>query len=281
MRKPALAGTATNCLSCPAESECIYSAKKIYNERHLKQGKTGWPVKTVVPEIEDILKRDGTVAAEEELMKHLAEDYDSTTTPTAHIDNRPWFGRCVYESDNDVCDDQFVTITWDDDPLPLPPLPNTTPAPNTAASGPPLNARTAKTATFHMVAFTSAICARRGTIYGTLGELSYDSTHINVHDFRTGATKTHVPHQAAGSGHGGGDDGLARQYVDAVNAVKNHGVSAEEAQTRFLGCGIEDVLRSHAMVFAAEESRREGRVVRWGEWWGRNVEERLGGGRDE
>ncbi|KAL8899031.1 MAG: hypothetical protein Q9192_001777 [Flavoplaca navasiana] len=42
----------------------------------------------------------------------------ATKTSPAAIESRPWFGRCVYESDNDVCDDQLVKINWDDDPLP-------------------------------------------------------------------------------------------------------------------------------------------------------------------
>lgn len=29
-RKPAAAGAATKCLSCPAEPDCVWSAKKIY-----------------------------------------------------------------------------------------------------------------------------------------------------------------------------------------------------------------------------------------------------------
>src|SRR4051812_18181145 len=42
-RKPKAAGDSTNCLSCPHEQDCDYSAKKIYLEKHLKRGNTGWP----------------------------------------------------------------------------------------------------------------------------------------------------------------------------------------------------------------------------------------------
>jgi len=259
-RKPVLAGEATNCLSCPAESECLYSAKKIYNERHLQQGKIGWPVKIVVPEIEKCLKDGGPHRAEAKLMERLGEDYD-ISTPTNEVEGRSWFGRCVYEAGNDVCDDQYVTITWEDDPLP-------SSAQMDAAAR--LQGRGAKSATLHMIAFTEKICARRGRVYGTQGELEYDSEVIGVHNFSTGQTQTHYPHQPGG-GHGGGDDGLAMQYVKAIDAVKNQGMSAEGAQALYLGCSLEDVIRSHAMVFATEDGRRGKRIIDWESWWEDNV----------
>ncbi|KAK0807823.1 hypothetical protein LTR75_006458 [Friedmanniomyces endolithicus] len=114
-RKPAAAGKATNCLSCPLQKDCIYSAPRIYHDRHLAKGITKWPVDIVNPEIPSILSSSGPEAAKAALMASLAEDYDSTSTPVADIESRPWFGRCVWESDNDVCDDQVVTLTWDDD----------------------------------------------------------------------------------------------------------------------------------------------------------------------
>ena len=263
-RKPVRAGQATNCLSCPAEPDCLYSAKKIYNERHLQQGKISWPVKIVVPDIEDCLKEGGPHLAEAKLMHYLGEDYD-IDTPIDAVDSRSWFGRCVYEAGNDVCDDQYVTITWEDDPL----------APSADMDvAARLEGRGAKTATLHMIAFTEDICHRRGRVYGTQGELEYDSEKIKVHDFNTGQTQTHHPHQPGG-GHGGGDDGLAMQYVKAVHAVKNQGISAEEAQTLYIGCSLEDVIRSHAMVFAAEDARRGNQVVDWAKWWENNVKSQV------
>lgn len=100
-RKPGLAGNATNCASCPAESECIYSAKKIYEEKFLKSGNAGWPVHIVDPEIEDLVGTKGMNWATERLISRLTEDYDDKTQ-IKDVEKRPWFGRCVYESDNDV-----------------------------------------------------------------------------------------------------------------------------------------------------------------------------------
>ncbi|KAK8172217.1 streptomycin biosynthesis protein StrI [Phyllosticta citrichinensis] len=251
-RKPQAAGSATNCQSCPLEKDCTFSATKIYVERNLKSGNAKWPVKIVNPENEDILMNEGIEAAEKQLLKDLAEDY-TPDTPDDEIRKRPWFGRCAWESDNDVCDDQCVTVSWEDDP---------------AAN------QFAKTAQFHMVAFTEKICERRGRIYGTEGEIEYDSTTIKVHNFATGKTETHHP-ELRGGGHGGGDDGLATQFVQAVAAVKDGRLGVEAAQRSFIGCTLEEVLQSHAMVFAAEEARRHRKVVDWPSWWQENVEARL------
>ena len=241
----------------------MYSAKKIYNERHLSKGNAAWPVNIVEPEIEQCLTAQGVDAAEEKLLSRLAEDYTDTTLQ-AEIDARPWFGRCVYESSNDVCDDQTVTISWDEEVLPIPRNEDSSDAAQTKVQG-------AKTASFHMIAFTEKQCERRGRIYGTKGEIEYDSRKISVHDFSTGQTKAHHPVQLGG-GHGGGDDGLVRQYVEAIQAVKNHGASIEEAQRLHVGCNLEEIIRSHALVFAAEQARREKTVVDWQDWWASNVQ---------
>jgi len=278
VRKPASAGSATNCLTCPIEESCIYSAKRIYVERHLKKGLTDWPIKIVNPEIEECYQTQGREVAQEMLLGSLAEDYDKSTMAQDDIDARPWFGRCVWESDNDVCDDQTVLLTWDDE------TPESASRSNTAvtiSSESPesvcvVDKRFAKTATFHMIAQSEAQCERRGRIYGTEGEIEYNSKTIRVFDFASNAAKVHHPAQPGG-GHGGGDAGLARQFVQAVEAVKNGGWSVERAQKRFIGCTIEEVIRSHAAVFCAEEARHEKKVVQWQEWWERNVKTRMMG----
>ncbi|KAK2734684.1 hypothetical protein FQN55_002547 [Onygenales sp. PD_40] len=259
-RKPAGAGAATNCLSCPAEKECIYSAVKIYKDRFLAKGKTGWPVKIVCPDIEDTFKTSGMAAAETQLMSALAEDYDKNVVPDAEIAARPWFGRCVYEADNNVVEDQVVTISWADDPLPDTSL----------AMSARLHGRGAKTATLHMIAPTQSQCDRRGRVYGTLGELSYDSKTISYYDFGSMETVTvEIPETPPDEeeSHGGGDFGLTRAFVSAVEAVVNEGWEVGRAQREFVGTSFEGAVRSHAVVFAAEEARREGSVVGWKGWW--------------
>ncbi|KAK1828192.1 NAD(P)-binding protein [Podospora conica] len=270
-RKPAAAGGATNCLSCPIESSCKYSAKRIYVGKELAglgSGNTHWPVSIVLPDIESYGEDD---KAKEALLSELALDYDGAV-PDDEVAKRNWFGRCVYEADNDVCDEQVVTITWDEDPLP-PSGPTQEGEVNGLVD--PMKGRGSKTATFHMVAQTSRICDRYTNLYGVDGEVFADSTTITVQDFRTGKTTTHTP-RLESLGHGGGDAGLTRQFVLAVDKVKNHGWSTEKAQREVVGCTLDEVIRSHAMVFCAEEARKGKKVVDWPEWWAEEVEGKLG-----
>ncbi|KAN0097319.1 hypothetical protein V8E55_001765 [Tylopilus felleus] len=195
-RKPITAGNASRCLECPIENECPYSAKKIYLGP-VSQGDTHWPASTLVdgiPDIENI---------------------------TEALRNGP-YGRCVYESDNDVCDHQVVNIEF--------------------SSG--------ATASFTMVAYTSLICERQTRLHLTHGEIVGDMNKVTVTDFRTGKQTTHYPLNEGG-GHGGGDLGLIRTFINAVRA----------GDQSILGVGVGDILTSHFTVFAAEQSRKEGKVV--------------------
>jgi hypothetical protein len=257
-RKPAAAGAATNCLSCPIEKECAYSAKNIYVKNCLDKKDFDWPLRVVVPEIEDIYNEKGGDKAEERLLEALAEDY-TTETPEAEIKKRPWFGRCVWESDNNVCDDQTVSLTWEDDPV----------------DG-NLDGRAAKMALFHMTAPTEKICERRGFIYGTTGEIYYDEHHISVYKFLNEETRAYDPEKAHGGGHGGGDDSLAEHFCKAVTAAISDEMPVEKAQRHWLGCDIDEILRSHAAVFIAEKARTDRTVIDWKQFWDTEVEAKLG-----
>lgn len=255
VRKPAKAGTATNCSNCAAEPECVYSAKKIYRDKFLRKEKdTGWPVKIVLPEIEDAVQTAGWQVAEQKLEQKLEEDYDVSVAKDEDVNQRGWYGRCVYESDNNVVDEQSVVMAWDDEGV---------------------DGRGPKQAIFHMTYPTQAQCVRRGRIYGALGEISYDSSKIKVFSFVDGKTTVHdVPKHASElldkiHGHGGGDWGLAGAFVDAVKAVDDGEMDVKAAQWKFVGCDLEECIRSHAAVFAAEEARVGRKVVDWNEWWQR------------
>jgi len=116
-------------------------------------GETGWPVATLVdgiPDIENI---------------------------TAALQHGP-YGKCVYESENDVCDNQVVNLEFEN----------------------------GNTASFTMVAFTSAICERQLRMHFTHGEIIGNMSTFTVTDFRANKTKTHYP-KNEGGGHGGGDLG--------------------------------------------------------------------------
>lgn len=150
-----------------------------------------------------------------------------------------------------------------------------------------------------MVSHTKKICERYSHIYGSDGEIHADSTTITVEDFNTGETKVYEPKITdIKSGHGGGDEGLVRQFVGAINSVMNEGAEVEAAQRKWVGCSckffpsflrlfsifllfdadtgtpliiVEEVIRSHAVVFAAEEARKDKLVLDFESWWEREV----------
>jgi predicted dehydrogenase len=195
--KPIEAGNAVRCLDCAFEPRCPYSARKIYLGR-LANGETGWPVDVVDPS-----------PTETRLTEALANGQ---------------YGRCVYECDNDVVDNQVVNMLF--------------------AGG--------QTANFTMTAFTQAR-PRQTRIFGTRGELTLDGVRIQHYDFLTDETTIlEAPHSGAPMpGHDGGDYALMDSFVSAV---------AEDNPARILS-GPRESLESHLMVFAAEQSRREQVVV--------------------
>lgn len=45
-------------------------------------------------------------------------------------------------------------------------------------------------------------------------------------------------------------------------------MGVQEAQEAYVGAGVEEIVRSHAVVFAAEAARVNQEAVRWEGWWG-------------
>ena len=130
------------------------------------------------------------------------------------------YGRCVYACDNDVVDHQVVNFEF--------------------TGG--------VTASFTMTAFTRAR-GRETRIFGTRGELYGDSQTIEIYDFLTGTTSSIDSAIASDgsilSGHGGGDDGLMKAFLAAV----------QHDDPSLILSGPQETLQSHLMVFAAEQSR--------------------------
>jgi len=191
-------GAGSRCLDCAVESDCPYSAKKIYLDK-INQGFTGWPV--------FVLAEQPTVETITEALK---------TGP---------YGRCVYECDNDVVDNQVVSMQFEG----------------------------GLTATFSMIAFTEEICVRKTKIFGTLGELTGDGGHsVSIFDFRTKKTTVIHPEDKKSSlgGHGNADYYLMRSFVDATSSDDPAKILSDATET----------LRSHLVVFAAEKSRLESAV---------------------
>ena len=136
------------------------------------------------------------------------------------------YGRCVYACDNDVVDNQVVNLIFDN----------------------------GSTVSMTMTAFNEH-GGRLTRIFGTRGSIDTDSNTITLFDFLTDK-KTSIDTDVKNdggilSGHGGGDFGLMDSFVSAV---------AERDPSKILS-GTDETLESHLMVFAAEQSRKTGKVV--------------------
>lgn len=195
-------GAGSRCLNCSVESTCPYSAKSIYLER-IKENHKGWPVNVIVdcePTVESVTKA---------------------------LEEGP-YGRCVYECDNDVVDNQIVNLLFED----------------------------GSTASFSMIAFTKDLCVRKTKIFGTKGELEGDGEHLIKHfDFVTQKTTEHLPEyetlDTSLTNHGYGDFYIIKDFVSAI---------AANDQSLILS-GPDETLESHLMVFGSEESRLTNSVV--------------------
>ena len=137
------------------------------------------------------------------------------------------YGRCVYACDNDVVDNQTVMMEF---------------------AGP-------VTVNFTMTAFTPTI-HRTTRIFGTRGFIDTDFVRIRVFDFLTEKETVHDtsvrPDGAtAAAGHGGGDYNIMKAFVHAVATGYPSGLHSDADAS----------LETHRMVFAAEQSRLEGRIV--------------------
>lgn len=84
------AGSADRCVNCPVriESNCPYSAVKIYLRDRLCKGHSYWPVNVLTP-------------------NPIAETVEKA------LQDGP-YGRCVYSCDNDVVDNQIVNMSFED-----------------------------------------------------------------------------------------------------------------------------------------------------------------------
>ena len=132
------------------------------------------------------------------------------------------YGRCVYHCDNDVVDRQVVNMEFENGAV----------------------------ATFTMTGL-SADFSRQLKIFGTKGQIQADmgTKEIVLHPF--GGEKRLIPLDMAQatSGHGGGDFGIMRDFL---NILRNGG----ESRT-----GATISLQSHLICFAAERSRTQNTVI--------------------
>jgi len=191
-------GAGERCLDCSVEPTCPYSAKKIYLGR-VEKGQTSWPVTVVAPE-----------PTKESVAEQLR------TGP---------YGRCGYQGDNDVVDQQVVNMEFEG----------------------------GRTAAFTMAAFNNPR-GRETRIFGTRGELYGDGSKLVHYDFLTDEQTeidTRAPDASILGGHGGGDGRLIESFIAAL----------EDRDASKILSGPEETLETHLMVFAAEEARKKNKVV--------------------
>lgn len=228
------------CFDCPVEKDCCYSSKKIYGETFCDPNR--WPISVVLgAEIKNLKAEDCSMDIEDILLKKSDLDkLDLLKKCLKH--DKTNYGRCVYKMNNDVCDNQIVNMQFSDK----------------------------STATLNMIAFSQAFCQRKTTIYGTKGQLDWDDhkapNQIFLFDFLSQQTSaidcnnvrpesnkkiSEVESRHLLSGHGGADYWLMQAFVEAV---------IQKDQSLVL-TDVEDSLKSHLIVFAAECSRLEDKVI--------------------
>jgi len=131
------------------------------------------------------------------------------------------YGRCVFKCDNDVVDHQVVMMEFADD----------------------------ITATFTMTAFGAGL-HRLLRAHGTEGELTFQESIITINTFKDN-NRTVINVMPESGGHGGGDTRVAREWLLALHSRDDSHIVANAQES----------LRTHTIVFAAEKSRREKRLI--------------------
>jgi predicted dehydrogenase len=131
------------------------------------------------------------------------------------------YGLCVWKTDNDVVDHQVVVLEFEGE----------------------------LTATFTMTAFTQ-YGGRKIRVHGTGGEIEFSEERMQVRTFADRRDEDVVFPPESG-GHGGGDERVMCGFLSAVQRENPSLVSTD----------IQESLRTHTIVFAAERSRRLGRAV--------------------
>ncbi len=135
------------------------------------------------------------------------------------------YGRCVYHCDNDVVDHQS------------------------------LNMELADGATLTMTMqgqgdYEGRSMRYDGTNATLYGKFTAGGNKITIHDHLTGEVENVPVIDRDGSGHGGGDFGIVRSFVNAINGTPDDSVTTAR-----------ESLESHLLAFASEESRLTHQVI--------------------
>jgi predicted dehydrogenase len=221
---------------CPAEDSCPFYAPAIYIDLvpfkyALSQSKI--PLYRIIGG--QSLKYPSVVNSIGNLIPPLRELTEYTGWPRSVVSDDPGneaalmdelrqgsYGRCVYHCDNDVVDQQVVTMQF--------------------PSG--ISASLTMHGHSHEEGRTLRIDGSQASL---LAKFSFHRSFIEIHDHRSMAVEViNFPSTVEQTGHGGGDFGIMRDFVRSIRDRNNASLSARES------------LESHFMAFAAEQSRLEG-----------------------
>ena len=139
------------------------------------------------------------------------------------------YGRCVFDCDNNVCDNQVTDIEFEN----------------------------GVTATFHLSGMTNKmhrtikVMCENGDIYGDDSEEFVTVTKYSANSRYEGEKRIVFVDSEEGF-HGGGD---YRLTMDFLNAIEHKGEPVE------IRSGIEQSVESHLMAYAAEQARITNKVI--------------------
>ncbi len=201
-------GSTERCLdACKIRDLCPYDVKKIYfkGAQSSSSNTTStrmWPASTITED----LTIEGITKA---------------------LEDGP-YGRCVYHCDNNVVDNQIISMNFDN----------------------------GVTVAFTMTAFTDKV-SRITRFMGTHGEIraTTETNEIEIYNFRDG-TMEKIKVEPSKSGHGGGDYGIMNDFFELIKTDKMN--------KRFTTGKIS--LSSHAMALMAEESRLSKKSIKYSEF---------------
>ena len=140
------------------------------------------------------------------------------------------YGRCVFRSDNDVVDHQIVLLHF----------------------GNGLSASLTMQGASHVEGRTLRIDGLRASLFGNEAR-----NELRLEEHQTGRSVTIQPGATEG-GHGGGDVGIMRAFLDTLWGDGHHALTSAA-----------DALDSHLLAFAAEEARVSQRVIDTSQYWQR------------
>ncbi len=195
---------------CPVEASCPFSALGIYLDQRL-----------LPPYAAQAAAEAMAAGAPPVWPLSVLTSENSYAARLAALQTGP-YGRCVYHCDNDVVDHQVVSMELDN------------------GSSVALVMHGHSNEEHRSMRYDGT----RATLRARFGEHS----EITVYDHATQRVE-HIPLDAAGSGHGGGDHGI---MADFLAAVRGERAPLTNARTS---------LESHLLAFAAEEARTGSTVV--------------------